>query len=192
MNTTEWLDKVAYKTMIQIGPKSEPPTNVYESIFDGSYITHVGMEDDVKHLAEREITEELTHGVGYSPLDKKWYGWSHRTIYGFKVGSTCTKADCHYVASSDEEAEQAAIDFLANEYHLNSRCDGIIVEQDGKRYYDIKWDYSDTVPNKKLRNTIGGTLYPIDRINPLGRGEWVAETMDDAKQMAIDFSEGVS
>jgi hypothetical protein len=25
-----------------------------------------------------------------------------------------------------------------------------------------------------------------------GRGEWVAKTMDDAKQMAVDFNRGVS
>ena len=25
-----------------------------------------------------------------------------------------------------------------------------------------------------------------------GKGEWVAKTMEDAKQMAIDFSDGVS
>ncbi len=35
--------------------------------------------------------------VGFSTKDGKWYGWSHRALYGFKPGSTCKKGDCHYV-----------------------------------------------------------------------------------------------
>ena len=188
MNTKEWLDKVAYKTTMQIGPEGDPLSNVYKSNFDDSYITHVGMEDSIKHLADREITDELTHGVGFSPLDGQWYGWSHRAIYGFKVGSTCKKGDCHYIAKTDEGAEAAAIEFWKDRYHLNTRCEGI-VEQEGEQYFDIKWDYSPTVPNETLRGTLSGCLH---HIKPLGRGEWVAKTMDDAKQMAFDFNSGVS
>lgn len=40
-----------------------------------------------------------------------------------------------------------------------------------------------------VKSTIGGCLH---HIKPLGRGEWIAKTMKDAKQMAIDFNEGVS
>ena len=57
------------------------------------------------------------------------------------------------------------------------------------KYFDIKWDYGDTVPNKLLRGNLGGCKYFITSV---GKGEWVAETMEDAKQMAIDFNEGVS
>ena len=122
MNITEYLDIVAYIDLeeIVVGEKSE----VYKSKFDGSYITHVGLEDDLKFLADRGITEQLTHGVGFSPKDNKWYGWSHRAIYGFGIGSECKKGDCHYVGSTP--------------------------------------------------------------------GEWIAKTMEDAKQMAIDFNNGVS
>ena len=61
--------------------------------------------------------------IGFSVKDGKWYGWSHRALYGFKKGSKCEKGDCHYT----EE-----------------------------------------------------------------RGEWTAENITDAKQMACDFAEGVS
>jgi hypothetical protein len=185
MEVKEYLDKVAYVDNMEIcGGMSE----VYKSKFDDSYITHVGLEDDVKFLADREITEELTHGVGFSPKDNKWYGWSHRAIYGFEVGSTCKKGDCHYKGATPEEQEEDAIGFWEEEWHLNTRCDGI-VERDGCKYFDIKWEYSDDVPNEKLRLTTGGCLH---HIKELGRGEWTAETMEDAKQMAIDFNEGVS
>ncbi|NCC61602.1 MAG: hypothetical protein EOM12_11815 [Verrucomicrobiae bacterium] len=126
MNTKKWLDKVAYVDKSEI---ENDDGDVYYSKFDGSYITRVGMEENVKFLADCEITEELGsigHNVcciGFSPKNNKWYGWSHRAIYGFTIGSTCEKGHCHYT------------------------------------------------PEK---------------------GEWTAQTMADAKQMAIDFSKGVS
>jgi len=60
--------------------------------------------------------------IGFSIKDGKWYGWSHRAIYGFKIGSTCKKGDCHYVpmskggkgkwtAKTVADARQMAIDF---------------------------------------------------------------------------------
>lgn len=64
--------------------------------------------------------------IGYSATHKKWYGWSHRAIYGFKIGSKCKKGNCHYIP----------------------------VEEGGK-------------------------------------GEWVARTMADAHQMAVDFAKSV-
>ncbi len=186
IDTTKYLDLVAY---IKPHPeKSLGGADCYFSKYDNSYITHVGMEDNIKHLAEREITEELTHGVGFSPKDGKWYGWSHRAIYGFKIGSTCKKGDAHFHGATIDEQEEDAIRFWSEEYHLNTRCDGII-ETDGDKYFDIKWDYTDGVPNEKLRGKNGGCLHFIE---PLGRGEWTAKTMQDAKQMAIDFNRGVS
>lgn len=187
MNTKEFLDKVAYIGEMDTGFDGEK-SKVYLSKFDNSYITHVGMEEKVRFLAEREITEQLTHGVGFSPKDKKWYGWSHRAIYGFGIGSTCKKGDCHYVGSNEEEQKEAAIEFWKDKYHKNVRCTGIRTEGIS-RYFIIEWDYGGDVPNKKLRNTVGSTDHFI---TPTGRGEWTAETMGDAKQMAIDFNAGVS
>ena len=127
MNVKDYLNMVAYvkATSKELCLADDVPDS-YFSKFDDSYITFVGLEQDLQYLADKEITEELTHGVGFSLKDNKWYGWSHRAIYGFKIGSTCKKGDCHY-----------------------SRP-------------------------------------------PLGKGEWTAKTMEDAKQMAIDFNEGVS
>lgn len=39
--------------------------------------------------------------IGFSTKDGKWYGWSHRAIFGFKVGSKCRKGDCHYKARKE-------------------------------------------------------------------------------------------
>lgn len=187
MEVKDYLNKVAYVTTHDFGLGSKP-TPIYCSKFDDSYITFVGLEDNMKFLAEREITKELTHGVGFSPKDKKWYGWSHRAIYGFTIGSTCKKGNCHYIGSTLKEQEQAAIDFWKDESHKHVRCEGI-TESNGDRFFIIKWQYTDDIPNKKMRNQTGGIEHFI---TPLGRGEWTAKTMEDAKQMAIDFNKGVS
>ena len=72
-------------------------------------------------------SEHNTCSIGFSRKDGKWYGWSHRAIYGFKIGSKCKIGDSHYT--------------------------------------------------------------PIDQG---GKGEWVARTVEGAKQMAIDFAQSVS
>jgi len=187
MNTKDYLNKVAYVKECDLDGMDDVP-DAYYSKFDDSYITFVGLEKDVKFLTDREITEELTHGVGFSPKDKKWYGWSHRAIYGFEIGSTCKKGDCHYNGSTLKEQEDDAIRFWKEDHHKNVRCEGV-TEESSEKYFDIKWDYTNDVPNEKLRGTIGGCLH---HIKPLGRGEWTAKTMEDAKQMAVDFNEGVS
>lgn len=185
MNVKDYLKKVAYVDEMKI---CDQVSKVYKSKFDDSYITHVGMEDNIKHLATFEITEELTHGVGFSPKDNKWYGWSHRAIFGFNVGSTCKKGDCHYKGSNFKQLEEAAINFWTDDCHLNVRNAGVVVE-DGEKYFDIVWNYSNSTPNENLRQTVSGSLH---RVESFGRGEWVAKTMEDAKQMAVDFNEGVS
>jgi hypothetical protein len=187
MKVKEYLKQVAYLGKFDSG-LGGGASEVYYSKFDDSYITHVGMEDNIKHLADIEITKDLTHGVGFSPKDNKWYGWSHRAIFGFEIGSECKKGDCHYVGSSIKEQEDAAIAFRVCDDYSNVRCEGVI--KDGKdKFFDIRWDYKNSTPNKSLHNTIGGSRHYI---TPLGRGEWIAKTLDDARLMAIDFNEGVS
>ena len=188
MNIQNWLNKVAYKTTHDFGLGDEP-NEIYQSKFDNSYVGMVGLEKNLQFLADREIIEQLTHGVGFSPKDGKWYGWSHRAIHGFKIGSTCKKGDYHYIESSLAEQEEDAIRFWQDEDHEDVKCKGIIQEADGTRFFTIEWKVSDRVANSSMRSKIRNTRHFI---TPLGRGEWIAETMEDAKQMAIDFNEGVS
>lgn len=183
MKIKEWLDKVAHVETMPIGNDF---SEVWCSNFDGSYITHTGMEDNVKFLAALEITDELTHGVGRSSKDGKWYGWSHRAIFGFEIGSKVAKGDCAYRAQCVEDEIKAAILFWAgdNKEDVTAKdcSDGIIA---------VSWTYDQDTPNESLRGTEGGSDWHYDA-NNFGNGEWTAETMDDAKQMAIDFNEGVS
>ena len=184
MEVNEYLDKVAYVDEIDLSGDGNL-SKVYKSKFDESYMGHIGQEKSLDFLADREITVELTHGVGYSPKDNKWYGWSHRAIFGFKVGSTCKKGDCHYSARNEADELEAAIAFWSGDNHKNVTAEKI---KDG--LIKVSWEYDDETPNEKMRGTISGVEW---HYNPnFKKGEWTAKTMEDAKQMAIDFNEGVS
>ena len=70
--------------------------------FDGGYI---GTPEVAQSLCnERGISpERISRGskegsrvcsIGFSARDQKWYGWSHRAIYGFGVGAVAKEGDC--------------------------------------------------------------------------------------------------
>lgn len=73
---------------------------------------------------EGRATDSSVASVGFSGKDGKWYGWSHRAICGFKIGSKCRRGMCHYmprsrggrgawVAKTVADARQMACDFAA-------------------------------------------------------------------------------
>lgn len=60
--------------------------------------------------------KEISCGLGYSETENKWYGWSHRGIYGFEIGSHVKKGDCAYkgkewTAKTAEDARKMAEDY---------------------------------------------------------------------------------
>ena len=204
MNTKKWLNEVAYKDTIDLVCDGKI-ADVYISKFDDSYITHVGMENQVKYLAEREITEQLTHGVGFSPKDKKWYGWSHRAIYGFNVGSECKKGMCHYTASTPEELIDDRAEFYAD---ISEECADrkraecqILEDRSGIRILPSPQIIPVIDDINEIQDVIENGTQGLEMIDickddfyviKCGKGEWTAKTMEDAKQMAVDFNEGVS
>ena len=58
--------------------------------------------------------------------------------------------------------------------------------QDGRLGIWVRYTYDDKIRNEKMRGSISGVFseYP----EKFGKGEWVAKTIEDAKQMAIDFN----
>ena len=167
----------------------------YVSKFDGSYLTRVGMEDLISFMVELGITHEVQASnkgfsiaqLGYSPTENKWYGWSHRAVAGFAEGSECKKGHLHYIPDNEENFIEDMINFFTDEYKTVT---GQKTQADGKWGVLLSYSYNDTVPNEKLRSTIDSVFQPFP--DKWGRGEWTAKTLADAKQMAIDFAEGVS
>ena len=79
--------------------KSKPFYYCALSIIDGSYI---GDTKTANRLWKKFGIEEFhlaqpSHkvcSIGFSPSRQKWYGWSHRAIYGFGIGFKIKKGDC--------------------------------------------------------------------------------------------------
>lgn len=104
----------------EYSPEEEPTKMRSAYNPSGDYI---GSPRDARALTKRGIMPELRTpdsqvcSIGYSPVNKKWYGWSHRAIFGFGIGQKiddrATIADkwAGKTIGSLEEAKQAASDF---------------------------------------------------------------------------------
>lgn len=121
--------------------------------------------------------------IGFCEKEKKWYGWSHRAIYGFGIGSETKRGDCGYVPSDVTE--------LAKEYkEWNNKDDLIIRNFQTLRVY---------VPRCEVVGKRDDGSLVLKRSNALdhydvktGKGEWTSQSLDDARRMAMDFANGVS
>ena len=51
---------------------------------------------------EHEI-KRVSNDLGFSEKEQKWYGWSHRAICGFGVGSKVKKGDSAYKPNTKED-----------------------------------------------------------------------------------------
>lgn len=163
---------------------------------DGSYIGDAGVSGNRFRLLARlgifepESPDGKTSCLGKA-ADGKWYGWSHRAMYGFEIGSSVKKGDCAFVPSNEREAILDAIRFWSEPYHENVRPGDIGVDEEGQKWIEVHWTYSQDVPNESLRgkpSSVRSYAFPDE----WGRGEWTAKTEAEAKQMAIDFASSVS
>ena len=61
--------------------------------------------------------DSTVHSYGKAKADGKWYGWSHRAIYGFGIGDKVPSDACgnetgkEYTIKTDDQAKDAAIAF---------------------------------------------------------------------------------
>ena len=188
----KFIDSIA-----TIGNSNIPNDNgkIYYSKVDGAYLTRVGSEKNLNFLLKRGITEQIQDGygeprtccIGFNPIEQKWYGWSHRAIFGFGIGSECKQGNCGFKPSNKDEFIKREMSFWGDlEYAVND----IVEYEEKENGILIYYIYNDKVPNKKLIGTKYEHLseYPTE----WGKGEWTAKTIDDAKQMAIDFARSVS
>lgn len=156
---------------------------------------YIGDKEWADKLQERGIVPELRTNqsgvcsIGFCEKEQKWYGWSHRAMYGFGIGSKVTKGDCAYMPKDSNDFLSSTKDFWHDrEFHAETTAKH--AEQDGVKGVLVEWKYNNTVPNEMLRGNISSIFTPYPET--WGRGEWTAETLDDAKQMAMDFAECVS
>tara|TARA_B110000285_G_scaffold12584_1_gene12464 strand:+ start:1125 stop:1736 length:612 start_codon:yes stop_codon:yes gene_type:complete len=174
---------------------------IYYSNVDGSYLTRVGMENELNFLLKRGVTEQIQDGygepksscIGFNPTEQKWYGWSHRAMFGFGVGSECKKGHNGYSADNKLDFAEENLNWYGDanmddtykinatvKEHTESGVLGVLVE----------YDYDDKVPNEATRGTHRREFEPYPKT--FGKGEWTAKTLDEAREMAVDFAKGVS
>lgn len=158
---------------------------------DGSYIGTYEFANllDSIGIAPQAISGNHVASIGFCLDENKWYGWSHRAMRGFNIGSNVVKGDCAYVPVDWDDFLDDCIRFWSHEYATEVTARQSFDEQ-GVPCAKVQWLYTDDVRNEKLCGTIGGSdIYPPKE---WGRGEWTAKTLEDAKQMATDFVNGVS
>ena len=140
--------------------------------------------------------------IGFCEKEQKWFGWSHRAIYGFGVGSTVKKGDCAYVADTPEGLIDSHSDFFADiskesaDKH-RAECQ-ILPNRSGIRILHSPM----VIPiATSVQDIVDGDIDEMEMVDiaknawsikKCGKGEWTAKTLADAKQMAIDFANGVS
>lgn len=83
----------------------------------------VRFQDWLLIKGEKRIATSNTPTYGKSGADGKWYGWSHRAVYGFGKGDKITtksyighgsfKKEAPFTLKSDAEAKELAIAFAA-------------------------------------------------------------------------------
>jgi hypothetical protein len=86
--------------------KGEPPVKLTSAYTpQGNYIGNPSL---ARYLCGRRgIRPECRRpdstvcSIGFSGRDGEWYGWSHRALCGFKIGSRCRKRDSHYRSRKD-------------------------------------------------------------------------------------------
>jgi hypothetical protein len=168
------------------------------SLIDGSYI---GNCKDADYYERKGIMPQSKPGckiasIGFCKKDQTWAGWSHRAIYSFGIGSKVKKGDCAYKPTDPQDMLDDMIRFWVDDESENVTAD-IITEQK----LDVEDPHGDrdgvgillkTERTRKKDNKLLTSTHWSPYPKKWGKGEWEAKTLDDAKQMAIDFSDGVS
>lgn len=172
---------------------------------DGNYI---GDKEQAELLISKGITEQVqpipsgkTCSIGFNPYELKWYGWSHRAMYGFGIGSEVKIGDCAYRSKDVDDLIKSMLLFWEVDSGFWRECespditcttlllsiDPNYINEDGHEGVLINTETKFRGADRDYTSR-HFTEYP----NVWGKGEWTAFTLDDAKQMAIDFSDGVS
>ena len=155
---------------------------------------------------EKRTSDSGVCSIGFCHKELKWYGWSHRAIYGFGVGSKVTVGHCGYGPANPKEFIEMMklggefkklknlriIKTNTKQYKLYAALkgkEGIIVSWDQPKrekgqYYSTPWAFN----GEDIEEGLMFIPYPAK----WGKGTWTAKNLNDAKEMAENFAESVS
>jgi hypothetical protein len=130
-----------------------------------------------KGLTQLQPLQESNNvcSIGFNEAEDKWYGWSHRAIFGFGVGSEVKPGDCAFKPATKEQWLDKLIEWADGLDNLST----------------LTWN-SETQECSYTKK--GSKIGTVEKFEPehLGNGEWRAGNLDHAKQMAIEFAQSVS
>ncbi|NQY81945.1 MAG: hypothetical protein HRT36_02640 [Alphaproteobacteria bacterium] len=181
---------VEYVTLVN--PEGDERTLERAKNKNGQYI---GIPKEAKRLcdemgiAPETISEKHNVcSIGFCAKDQKWFGWSHRAIFGFGVGSKVKKGDCAYTGSTPEELLEQWKAWYADFTNGDKYQYEILDDRSGIKITPPKFEYDN------IHGDVEGVVGIMEhvKVKKCGKGEWTAETLDDAKVMAIDFANSVA
>ena len=149
---------------------------------------YIGNRQDAVFLCEEKgIKPELKTpesnvcSIGFCEKEQLWYGWSHRAIFGFGIGSSVKRGDCAYISDNTEE--------LLAECKKHGETAEIVDDETVRISVEIYTIMGENEDGTIKLSEESETEYHTIRV---GRGEWTAKTLEDARQMAIDFADSVA
>lgn len=156
---------------------------------------YIGNAATAHHLcAELGIAPELATpkatvcSVGFCAKDQMWYGWSHRAMFGFGIGSTIKAGDAGYKPDNVREIIDAYDSWWTGEINIIDGRTIELIPTAPTMVVELPDDPDDGIT---LTEITAATPEKPFRIST-GRGEWTAKTLDDARQMAIDYADDVA
>ncbi len=60
----------------------------------GAHDDAIRLCDNLGILPELKRADSNTCSIGFCEREQKWYGWSHRAIFGFGIGDAVSEGDC--------------------------------------------------------------------------------------------------
>ena len=119
--------KAGYEVRTEEVTMEDNPTVIMKSAYtpDGNYIgnSRWGHRLVVRRgiKPEKRTPDSIVCSIGFCEKEQKWYGWSHRAIFGFGVGDTVKEGDCtaesgwtdEYLAEHPEEDLSLPVGFEA-------------------------------------------------------------------------------
>lgn len=162
----------------------------------------IGEPEFAATIIKRGIAPEIADeshticSIGWCNREQKWYGWSHRQICGFGIGSSVKREDCAYMPTDKQDLLDDLVNFWArdeDEFTTKTMFIRQLID-----VFDPSGDSEDLgvlCEREHTRKKDGVLLKVVDwRPYPevWGQGEWTAKTLNAAKQMALVFAKNVS
>jgi len=122
-------DKVDLNNFVDYIDKNRGEVVIVKSAFTptGDYIGNKQMAHFLLNKRgikpEKATPSDNACSIGFCEKEQKWYGWSHRAIFGFGIGSIVEEGDCcassgytdEYLAEHPEDNLSLPVGFIAKD-----------------------------------------------------------------------------